>query len=229
MDQADRKKSMLLMFMVILVAIVAVVGISFALYDVVVDDSKVGTIVTGKFSVNYDTYDGYCTDISYFDQESCLGGKKEWINTSSSLNIKGAYPVSDIVGASSTNTNSIVSFGVSSDDADISYAISFSDYVFGDTLNQDYIKINLLKNGEYILGSSTSGVLISDLNKDELNNYIINKSSVLKGDKDIYVLRAWIDQNYVPNYEEEIVENRKIISVKQEEVSFKIKIEAYNK
>ncbi len=225
MDQVERKKSMLLMLMVILVALVALVGISFALYGVIVDDNKIGKIVTGGFSINYETYDGYCSDSKYHDMNSCSTSGNTWIKSNSSLDMSGLRPVSDAIGASTKDANSIIVFGVSALDNDAYYTVSLINLVFGETLNKDYIKINLMKNGKYVLGSSDTGVLLNALEEKE-NTLILNSDTIDKNTKDIYVLRAWIDDTYSPAIIEKEENGKHVIEVKKEEVSFRIRVYA---
>ena len=225
MDQVERKKSMLLMLMVILVALVALVGISFALYGVVVDDDKIGKIVTGGFTINYETYDGYCSNSKYYALDSCQKSGNMWIKSSNSLSMSGLRPVSDAVGASVNNENSIIVFGVSADSNAAYYTVSLIDLVFGETLSKEYIKINLMKNGKYVLGSSDTGVLLDSLEEKE-NSIVLNSTTIDKNTKDVYVLRAWIDNTYSPEIMEKEEDNKHVIEVKKEEVSFRIRVYA---
>lgn len=224
----DKKKTFLLIFFVILIAVIAVFASGIIVYNVSIRDEKTGTILSGDFLVGLETYDGYCDNYSYTRKSKCENEGYNWIEGVRFLSITNGYPVSDKVGAAILDKNSIMAFGVSSEDAKAYYVLSLSEVVFGKTLNENFVKMNVIKNGEYILGSNTSGVLIKELDKDG-DDYIINNSSINRKETDIYVVRLWIDENYIPPITKEEVNDEIVVKTVEEKISFKVKVTAERK
>jgi len=186
--------------------ILMVVGISYAMYTFTGTGTKENVITTGQITVEF------------AEQNNIL--------------IQNRYPETDTVGLASTDPNSQMTFTVSSNivgNATVNYAVGLVEIQEGTTLTQDYIKINLTKNGSAATGfTSTTGNTIGSFKNetfsDLLTSHVIARGSVTGTQTDTYTLKAWIHEDY--NLPTTDTSSGKVHSstTTSEEFSFKIKV-----
>ena len=213
-EKVQNKLSLILVTMIILVFFIAIVGISFALPN----NMKVALKGLTGDDINTEIlfYDEYCFS-SNNSHKYCIKGDKNF-------NISNQYAVSpDKIFNENSGMTFIFSVNSNVNEENIlSYKLGLSDIGEGNTLNTKSIRFNLLKNGKYIYGSKNSGVLLSDLKNDLDFKGLVFGSYDLKN-KDMYVLKVWIDENYIPEYNYYSKDNKKTMKINAENFSFKIK------
>ena len=125
-------------------------------------------------------------------------------NDVNNISIQNRYPETDSEGLASTDTNSQMTFTVTSDitgDTKVNYALGITDIQEGTTLTQDYIKIYLKKGNEVATGfTENKGELISSFKPLYIENVMTSHvllTDVISGSEvHTYTLKAWIDENY---------------------------------
>lgn len=122
-----------------------------------------------------------------------------------SVLIQDAFPLADSIGASDNKAYEFdVALASSSNSVSAIYSVSLvSNNSSGEVFNNDQIKYNLEKNGNYIIGSSNKGDLISSINGFNTGTpngigTILTNQKITAGQTDTYKLRIWIadDVNY---------------------------------
>jgi len=186
--------------------ILLVVGISYAMYTFTGTGTKENVITTGQITVEF------------AEQNNIL--------------IQNRYPETDAVGLASTDPNSQMTFTVSSNiagTATVNYAVGLTEIEEGATLTEDYIKINLTKNGSAATGfTSDAGKIIKSFKNetfsDLLTSHVIARGTVSGTQTDTYTLKAWIHEDY--NLPTTDTSSGKVHSstTTSEEFSFKIKV-----
>ena len=203
-DNIRNKQLVALLFVIGL--ILMVVGISYAMYTFTGTGTKENVITTGQITVEF------------AEQNNIL--------------IQNRYPETDAVGLASLDSNSQMTFTVSSNitgTATVNYAVGLTEIEEGATLTQDYIKINLTKNGSAATGfTATTGNTVGSFKNESfgtlLTSHVIARGSVTGTQTDTYTLKAWIDENY--NLPTTDTSSGKVHSstTTSEEFSFKIKV-----
>ena len=125
-------------------------------------------------------------------------------NDVNNISIQNRYPETDSEGLASTDTNSQMTFTVTSDitgDTKVNYALGITDIQEGATLTQDYIKIYLKKGNSVVAGfTENKGELISSFKPLYIENVMTSHvllTDVISGSEvHTYTLKAWIDENY---------------------------------
>jgi len=175
-NRENNKKTLILSILGVLVLVIAVVGVSFAMYSFSATGTKNNVIQTGSVSISFD--------------------KK------SVVNLTNQYPMSDAKGVEQENGK--LEYDVVANlngTMTVNYKLTISDIVAGDTLTAEYIKFNLAKSvgeGEatYVIGTATTGVSM----KDYTSAQEIASGTFTTSGKDHYVLKAWVADNYkLPN------------------------------
>ena len=146
--------------------------------------------------------------------------------------IKDRYPETDTEGLANTDSNSQMTFTVSSNivgNATVNYAVGLVEIKEGSTLTQDYIKINLTKNGSTASGfNATNGKTIRSFESvsfsDLITSYVIIQGSITGTQVDTYTLKAWIDESYNLPKTDTSSGNSHSVTTTSEEFSFKIKV-----
>lgn len=182
----NNKKTLILSIVGILVLVIAVVGVSFAMYSFTGTGTKENVITTGTVSMSFDP--------------------------DNNMTLTNQYPMSDAKGvAQETNK---VEFGVTADftnDAmQINYDLGITNITAGDTLTSEYIKVALLDGeGTVLVGTQgtgatdlKAGVTIASLqSKAGTNNLIQNHALTsgtitTSGQTDSYTLIAYVSDQY---------------------------------
>lgn len=180
MKNKETKKEKLIVTISTIVLILLVVGTAFAYYYANFIGTRENNIISGKLEIN-------------FDNESAM-------------TLTNQKPVSDEVGTSITDDKAYT-FDVNStinSDTQINYDLAF-DLISNEGITNDNVKINLLKKyvldgvakEEYVIGTATTGELVSNLqartsNNKYFNEYVLDSGFFTKTGTVSYVLKAWI-------------------------------------
>ena len=182
----NNKKTLILSIVGILVLVIAVVGVSFAMYSFTGTGTKDNVITTGTVTMNF----------------------KEGANN---FTVSNKYPMSDAKGVAQTDAKA--DFGVTATwgtaQMNIKYDLAVSDITAGDTLTEDYVKIALLDGtGKVIVGNTkgaatlTSGVTIGSLKATAAPNGLLTTYGLTggtltsSGQTDNYTVLAYVADNY---------------------------------
>ena len=125
-------------------------------------------------------------------------------NDVNNISITNRYPETDSEGLANTDTNSQMTFTVTSDitgDTKVNYAIGITDIQEGNTLTQDYIKIYLKKGNSVATGfTENKGKLISSFKplyiENIMDSHVLLTDVISGSEVHTYTLKAWIDENY---------------------------------
>lgn len=180
MKNKETKKEKLIVTISTIVLILLVVGSAFAYYYANFIGTRENNIISGKLEIN-------------FDNESAM-------------TLTDQKPVSDEVGTAITDDKAYT-FDVNSTingDTQINYDLAF-DLISNEGITNDNVKINLLKKyvldgvakEEYVIGTATTGELVSNLqaktsNNKYFNEYVLDSGSFTKTGTISYVLKAWV-------------------------------------
>ena len=180
MKNKETKKEKLIVTISTIVLILLVVGTAFAYYYANFIGTRENNIISGKLEIN-------------FDNESAM-------------TLTNQKPVSDEVGTSITDDKAYT-FDVNStinSDTQINYDLAF-ELISNEGITNDNVKINLLKKyvldgvakEEYVIGTATTGELVSNLqartsNNKYFNEYVVDSGFFTKTETVSYVLKAWV-------------------------------------
>ena len=125
-------------------------------------------------------------------------------NDVNNISIQNRYPETDSEGLANTDTNSQMTFTVTSDitgSTKVNYALGITDIQEGATLTQDYIKIYLKKGNEVATGfTENKGELISSFKplyiENVMTSHVLLTDVISESEVHTYTLKAWIDENY---------------------------------
>ena len=162
----------------VILLLVITVGLSYAMYTFTGSGTKENVIQTGHIVITF--------------------------NDVNNISIQNRYPETDSEGLSNTDTNSQMTFTVTSDitgSTKVNYALGITDIQEGNTLTQDYIKIYLKKGNNVVAGfTENKGELISSFKPLYIENVMTSHvllTDVISGSEvHTYTLKAWIDENY---------------------------------
>jgi len=204
--QSNIRNKQVVVSLFVIGLILMVVGISYAMYTFTGTGTKENVITTGQITVEF------------AEQNNIL--------------IQNRYPETDTVGIASTDEKSQMTFTVSSNIAGVAtvnYAVGLAEIEEGATLTEDYIKINLTKNGSAATGfTTTTGNTIKSFENetfsDLIPSHVIARGTVSGTQTDTYTLKAWIHEDY--NLPTTDTSSGKVHSstTTSEEFSFKIKV-----
>lgn len=182
----NNKKTLILSIIGILVLVIAVVGVSFAMYSFSGTGTKQNVITTGTVSMSFS-------------------------EGSNNFTLQNKYPMSDAKGISQADNKA--TFGVTgtwaSSTLTINYDLGITNITPGTTLTEDYIKVALLgSDGTVIVGAKdgegnlTSGVTIASLKTVKGPNNLITTYGLTggtistSGATDSYTILAYVADNY---------------------------------
>ena len=152
-------------------------------------------------------------------------------NDVNNISIQNRYPETDSEGLANTDTNSQMTFTVTSDitgDTKVNYALGITDIQEGATLTQDYIKIYLKKGNSVATGfTENKGELISSFKPLYIENVMTSHvllTDVISGSEvHTYTLKAWIDEKYKLPSTESNTNGTHTSNTTSETFTFKIK------
>ncbi len=186
MENNNNKKTLILSIVGILVLVIAVVGVSFAMYSFTGTGTKDNVITTGTVSMDF----------------------SEGANN---FTVSNKYPMSDAKGVAQTDAKA--DFGVTATwgtaQMNIKYDLGVSDITQGATLTENYVKIALLDgDGKVVVGSTkgsnnlTAGVTIGSLKSTAAPNGLLTEYGLTggtlttSGQTDNYTVLAYVADNY---------------------------------
>ena len=179
-NREDSQKKMLLSILGVAILVVAVVGISFAVYTTT-KTSEYNQVDTGTVMVSY-------------------------LESSSSINIANALPISDTDGKALTGTGKVFNFTVTTQATNaltVPYTISLTPDTTNNTLPNGNVKVWLTENGNTITSFGSNAKLVSNLTA--INSGTRSGSFELLSANDVFVaeseaakvhnytLRMWVD------------------------------------
>lgn len=174
----SKKKDLILISIGLALLIILTVSFSYALYSFTGNGTKENVITTGSINVTF--------------------------SEKNNIKLENRYPETDSEGLNNTDTNSQMTFTVSSNisgDTKVNYALGITDITEGASLTQDYVKIYLKKGNSVAAGfTENKGELLSKFKNKYVENAIdshVLLTDVLSGSEvHTYTLKAWIDENY---------------------------------
>ena len=174
----SKKKDLILISIGLALLIILTVSFSYALYSFTGNGTKENVITTGSINVTF--------------------------SEKNNIKLENRYPETDGEGLNNTDTNSQMTFTVSSNisgDTKVNYALGITDITEGASLTQDYVKIYLKKGNSVAAGfTENKGELLSKFKNKYVENAIdshVLLTDVLSGSEvHTYTLKAWIDENY---------------------------------
>lgn len=174
----SKKKDLILISIGLALLIILTVSFSYALYSFTGSGTKENVITTGSINVTF--------------------------SEKNNIKLENRYPETDSEGLNNTDTNSQMTFTVSSNisgDTKVNYALGITDITEGASLTQDYVKIYLKKGNSVATGFTENKVeLLSKFKNKYVENAIdshVLLTDVLSGSEvHTYTLKAWIDENY---------------------------------
>lgn len=174
----SKKKDLILISIGLALLIILTVSFSYALYSFTGSGTKENVITTGSINVTF--------------------------SEKNNIKLENRYPETDSEGLNNTDTNSQMTFTVSSNisgDTKVNYALGITDITEGASLTQDYVKIYLKKGNSVAAGfTENKGELLSKFKNKYVENAIdshVLLTDVLSGSEvNTYTLKAWIDENY---------------------------------
>lgn len=186
----NNKKTLILSIVGILVLVIAVVGVSFAMYSFTGSGTKENVITTGTVTMDFDSNAG-------------LGANN--------FTVTNKYPMSDAQGVAQTDAKA--SFAVTADwgtaAMNIKYDIAVSDITEGSTLTEDYVKIALLDSDDKVIVGTTqgtinltAGVTIGSLKNTSAPNGLLTSYGLAggtlttSGQSDKYTVLAYVSDDY---------------------------------
>lgn len=201
--QENNKKTLILSVLGVLVLIIAVVGVSFAMYSFSATGTRENVIKTGTASLDF-SGEGSCSlGDNYTDYVACEEAGGEWIGPNT-IKLDSEYPKTDEEGLK----NDASSFDLNADftgDITVNYALQFVDVTPDDTLTDEYVKVQVKKTvGDvvtYPVGTETSGALLSTLagSTNTLTGsagYVFDSGSFNSTGTISYTVKAWVSDNY---------------------------------
>ena len=187
----NNKKTLILSILGVLVLVIAVVGVSFAMYSFSATGTTENVIQTGSVSVKYEN--------------------------ESEINLTNQYPMTDALGIAQEGENNVLEFDVNATIAgaiNIQYDLALDQIAYTDeegntvtTLTDNDIKFVLIKTVDggtatYEQGSETEGVTFASVatNSEEaydyIDSYVIDSGLFTETSSVHYVLKAWLNEDY---------------------------------
>ena len=207
----NNKKTLILSIVGVLVLVVALVGVSFAMYSFTGTGTKENVIQTGSVNVDY-------------------------TSETSVIKLTNQYPISDAKGAAiaaATGESSTLAFSVKatmSGTITINYDLSFDSITQGTTLTDSYIKFNMTKDSAYKFGSASTGVTVNSrkTKTGTLNTagYLLDSDTFTASGEHKYVIRAWVADNYKLPTTTSNTDGDHTSSTTSETFTFKVKVVA---
>ena len=182
----NSKRTLILSIIGILVLVIAVVGVSFAMFTFSGTGTKENVLKTGTVSIN-------------FDDET----------DDNNIEITNQYPEDDTTGMADTNNET--EFTVEGDfggntTMSVNYEVGLSDITTtpasGATIGDNYVKVAIQKNNTYVKGSASGGVLISSFASDAgalglIDSYYVTNGTLSDGHlTDTFKVKAYLANTY---------------------------------
>ena len=188
--EENKKRTLILSIIGILVLVIAVVGVSFAMYSFTGTGSQTNVITTGSISLDFDG------------------------SSANDFQIDNKYPMDDASGIADTEntaTFTVVGNWNTGSAMTIDYEVGLSDIVKGTTLTSQYVKVQVTKGSSVIVGTANSGVTIASLassqgtltdasNAKLIPSYFIDSGTITSSttnlSSDQYQVKTWVSDAY---------------------------------
>ena len=192
MQENNNKKTLVLSILGVLVLVIAVVGVSFAMYSFSAAGQTTNTIQTGSVKVQYE-------------------------NETNHISLNNQYPMSDAtaIALPDTATGNALKFDIKSeisgtinivyDAAIVEFTAKYADggADASAVLKPSDVKIQIKKGSEYKVGTATTGALLSTIAGEggspavtELTTYVFDSGTFTSTATNSYVIKAWIRDDY---------------------------------
>lgn len=172
----NSQKKVLLSVLGVAILVVAVIGISFAIYQTTFDSSNSNSIATGTIMVSY-------------------------TEPTNAINIADALPMSDEDGKALSGSGNTFDFTVSTKATNaltVPYTISLTK-VADSTLTDDEVKVYLTKDGSPVVEPTKISALSAFASRGDSKTLYTTQDVYTTTDEPAktsnYVLRMWIDQD----------------------------------
>lgn len=178
-NEENKKKTLILTIIGVLVLVIAVIGVSFAMYSFTGTGTVNNVIRTGTVSVSY--------------------------AEASTITLTNQYPMTDAVGSAQSGANTTLQFTVSatmSGAMNIQYEVALDSISAGTTLTTSYVKFNIVKDSTTWLLSTTAstGITMASIassNGTLITGYLLDQDTfTASGDSHTYTIKAWVADTY---------------------------------
>lgn len=180
----NNKKTIVLSIVGILVLVLAVVGVSFAMFSFTGTGTKENVIKTGTISLNWSAG-----------------------TQNNQIQITNKYPMADSVGmAQADNTATFTVEGSWGNlPMTVNYSLGLVETAHGDTLTADYVKVAITKDGTYVMGTEAGGATIASIaaaRDARIDDHLVtsgtlqNESGQVANLSDTYVVRTYVSDAY---------------------------------
>lgn len=174
----ENKKTLVLSILGVLVLVIAVVGVSFAMYSFTGTGTKENVIQTGTVSVNY-------------AEETTIA-------------LTNQYPMTDARGSAQTGAGTELKFTVSAamtGTMTINYDLALDAITPGATLTAEHVKFNIKKDDAYLLTTTANtGITVASraANVGTLitSGYLLDSDTFTATGSHTYVIKAWVADTY---------------------------------
>ncbi len=195
--EKSNKKVLILSILGVLVLIIAVVGVSYAMYTFSANGSKENVITTGIVKINFDN-----SDLNFDGVEGD--------DASGTIDLTNQYPMTDTVGLAQTGTEDVLGFTISAElsgKIKIVYDLGVEVVSSGKTLTEDYIKLALYEyqSNQPVLITQTPRT-IKELKDSAGVNGCMDSYVLTNGEftgtggsteqKKNYIVKAWVADTY---------------------------------
>ncbi len=200
--QENNKKTLILSVLGVLVLIIAVVGVSFAMYSFSATGTRENVIKTGTASLDF-SGEGKCSLEEYDNYKDCEENGGTWTGPNT-ISLTNEYPKTTEEGLK----NDPATFDLTADypgDMLVDYALQFVDLKAGNTLTADMVMVQVAKTinetTTYPVGTETTGVALSTLATKTntltgSDGYVFDSGSFTQKGTISYAVKAWVSDNY---------------------------------
>lgn len=171
----ENKKTLLFSILGVILLLVVVIGVSYAMYTFSANGTKENVISTGTVSITY--------------------------SETSTITLNNAYPSTDATGSAVTGHDLVFTVNAAiTGSTTISYEVGLANMSQNGNLTENYVKFNLKKGENYLIGTSTTGVTIGSVKTNAgtlITQYRLDGGTLSTADDSAtYTLRAWISEDY---------------------------------
>ena len=203
----ENKKTLVLSILGVLVLVIAVVGVSFAMYSFNGTGAKENVIQTGTVSVAY--------------------------NETSVLTLANQYPMTDERGLEADDKLAFTVNAEMSGSMTINYEVALDEITMSDSakFGTDDVKVQITKNGtDYLAGTATTGDLLNTLAAKNgtliTSGYVFDKDTFTAAESNSYVVKAWVSEAYDLPTNDTSVGDVHSNATDSHSISFKVKVVA---
>ena len=171
----ENKKTLLFSILGVILLLVVVIGVSYAMYTFSANGTKENVISTGTVSITY--------------------------SETSTITLDNAYPSTDATGSAVTGHDLVFTVNAAiTGSTTISYEVGLANMSQNGNLTENYVKFNLKKGENYLIGTPTTGVTIGSVKTNAgtlITQYRLDGGTLSTADSSAtYTLRAWISEDY---------------------------------